>query len=339
MPPPGTDTSVTANKSLAARGTPLSPSAFPLVSVVIPVRNDAKRLAVCLESLAKQNYPGSRYEVIVIDNGSTDQSCEVAKRAGATVAVFPGLRVGALRNRGVDLADGEILAFVDSDHEVPENWIKAAVEQLSVHADIVMIGSPCLAPSKGTWVQRIWELHRLRNRATREVAWLGAGNLFMRRSAFISLGGFDENLVAAEDVDLCVRVAKHSGQILSDMVVANVHYGEPATLWLFFKKEYWRGSSGIRAFFSHGMPLHELPSLIWPAYHLLALGAGLAAIVLTAVTLSPVYITIAAGVLVLPSLLLATSTALKVRRTTAIPALTILYFVYAISRAAALFKR
>src|SRR5687767_10002467 len=81
------------------------PSAkWPRVSVIIPVKNDAHRLAVCLASLAEQEYPAERLEVIVVDNGSSDDSRQVAEQAGAKVLSFPGLRVGALRNRGVSAA-------------------------------------------------------------------------------------------------------------------------------------------------------------------------------------------------------------------------------------------
>src|SRR6476659_7874443 len=102
----------------------------PFVSVVIPVRNDARRLAVCLESLSKQDYPRGCYEVIVVDNGAIDDSRRIAAEAGAKVLCFPNLRVGALRNRGVAEARGEILAFVDSDHEVPRCWLHNGASEL-----------------------------------------------------------------------------------------------------------------------------------------------------------------------------------------------------------------
>lgn len=312
---------------------------LPFVTVVIPVRNDAKRLEVCLTSLSAQDYPRDCYEVIVVDNGSTDTSRQVAAEAGTKVLSFPSLRVGALRNRGVLEAKGEILAFVDSDHEVPKGWLRHGALGLLSDSVVGMIGSACLAPPQGTWVQRGWELHRLRDCERREVKWLGAGNLFIRRPDFEGLGGFNEDLVAAEDVDLCERFAQKSGKIVSDMRTANIHHGEPRTLWQFFRKEYWRGSSGIRAFFAHGMPLHELPSLVWPLYHLVAVIGLLVAAGYGAFYASILYPLVAVGVLILPSLALAAKTCFQVRRLSAIPALATLYLLYGLSRAAALFKR
>jgi glycosyltransferase involved in cell wall biosynthesis len=310
-----------------------------MVSVIIPVLNDARRLAVCLASLRQQDYPADRFEVIVVDNGSSDESRDVARAYGARVLYYPKLRVGALRNRGVEQARGEILAFVDSDHEVPSGWIRAGAEEFDPHSPMQIVGAPCLAPDRGTWVQRVWELHRLRCRERRSVAWLGAGNMFLRRRDFDRLGGFNEKLVAAEDVDLCVRLVDRSGKIVSDMRLANVHHGEPRTLWQFFKKEYWRGSSGIRAFVAHGMPLHELPSLVWPLFHLLAATALIAAVACGIARGSFVIPVAALIVLVLPSLLLSVKTCWQVRRLWSIPALAVLYLTYGLCRAAALLTR
>ena len=310
---------------------------LPRVSVVIPVKNDAQRLELCLASLGKQDYPSEQFEVVVIDNGSTDNSGEVARQQGARLLSFPGLRVGALRNRGVEIATGELIAFVDSDHEVPPQWLSSAVEQLEHDKLIRMLGSPCLAPLNGSWVQKGWEKHRLRDRRRREVDWLGAGNMFLWRSDFLACQGFREDLVASEDVDLCYRVAK-LGKIVSDMCVANVHYGEPDTLSQFFWKEYWRGSSGVRAFISQGFPLRDLPSLVWPAYHLILFLAALIALIGLA-WWSATWLCLAIGLWIMPSLLLAGKTSVTLREGSALPSLWVLYFVFGLSRALALFKR
>lgn len=329
------DSSASGNDSRAM----LPTRDMPFVSVIIPVRNDAQRLARCLDSLAKQNYPADRFEVIVVDNGSTDESAAVAEARGATVLCHPGLRVGALRNRGVAIARGSILAFVDSDHETPADWLGVGVSELVNSNDVLMIGSPCLADPKGTWVQKAWELHRTRGECRRDVNWLGAGNMFLRTQDFMQIGGFDEHLVAAEDVDLCVRLAKLPGNIVSDMRAANIHHGEPRTLFDFAKKEYWRGSSGLIAFFSHGLPLHELPSLLFPLYHLFGL-VGL--VLMTGLTIAGLpwpFVATALFVLVLPSIVLGLKTCWQVQNWPAFSALATLYFVYGLTRALALFKR
>jgi hypothetical protein len=171
------------------------------------------------------------------------------------------------------------------------------------------------------------------------VDWLGGGNLFLRKADFDRLGGFDESLVAAEDVDLCVRLAEAGGRVVADPRISNIHHGEPATLWQFCRKEFWRGSSGIRAFFAHGMPLHELPSLLFPLYHLLAVLGVVVAAIAVACGASWLWLVLAAGLLGLPAVLLGVKTALQVRRPLAMPGLAVLYFAFGLVRAAALFKR
>lgn len=320
-----------------SRRQPTTPNELPFISIVIPVKNDARRLAVCLSSLKQQDYPPDRYEVIVVDNGSHDGSGKVAAEAGATVLEHPQLAVGALRNRGVAAARGSVLAFVDADHELPRDWLHAGQNVLHSDPSIHAAGAPCLAPPQGTWVQRYWQAHRLKAQERRLVDWLGAGNMFVRREAFEQAGGFREDLVAAEDVDLCLRL-KRQGAIASDPGVRNVHHGEPRTLVEFFRKEYWRGSSGVRAFIKQGFPLRELPSLLFPAYY----GAAATALIVSVLLAwrgSWWPAIVAALAIMLPGLALALVTSWRNGSVRAVLPLSLLYVTYGLARAAALFKR
>jgi glycosyltransferase involved in cell wall biosynthesis len=308
------------------------------LSIVVPVRNDAKRLATCLKSI--RSYAPS-VKVYVIDNGSTDGSGAMAEELGALVMRCPDLRVGALRNRGCERSSSEFIAFVDSDHEVTSDWLEKGLEILLQDESIVATGSHYLAPLNGTWVQATWAIHRLRGPESCDVDWLGAGNLFVRRDAFEKVSGFREDLIAAEDVDLCHRLRQLGGRIVCDKRIRNIHHGEPKTLLSFLRKEYWRGSSGVKAWISQGFPLRDLPSLLWPLWHFVG-GVVFASLAITAIaSIDRTWATLAAISLfawVLPSVVLAVRTCLSEKRTTSIPALAVLYFTYGIARAAALFK-
>jgi glycosyltransferase involved in cell wall biosynthesis len=310
------------------------------VTVIVPVKNDATRLRVLLRSLSLQTI---NHEVIVVDNGSTDPTVADALEAGVRVLVFPGIRVGALRNRGCAESLGPVVAFVDSDHEVPEDWLERGVSVLlgAADAEIVACGAHYLPPSDGTWVQRCWAIHRLRGKDRTDVDWLGSGNLFVKREAFNAIGGFREDLVAAEDVDLCHRLRLKGGRILLDKQIRNIHHGEPKTLRDFFKKEYWRGSSGVKAWVSQGFPWRDLPSFIWPAWHLV-IGLMLTIAGLYALFSLDTFTVYLFGTLallwVIPSLLLSVKTCSGVSEMRFFPQLSVLYFVYGIARAAALFK-
>ncbi len=311
---------------------------LPNLSIVIPVRNDAKRLATCLNSI--RSY-APNVEVYVIDNGSTDGSGEMAEGLGASVILCPDLRVGALRNRGCKRSCSEFIAFVDSDHEVTSDWLEQGLEILLQDESIVAAGSHYLAPLDGTWVQTTWAIQRLRGPERGDVDWLGAGNLFVRRDAFEKVGGFREDLIAAEDVDLCHRLRQLGGRIICDKRIRNIHHGEPKTLIAFLRKEYWRGSSGVKAWISQGFPMRDLPSLLWPLWHLVG-GVVFAALAITAIiSMERTWETLALTSLlawILPSVLLSVRTCISEKRIKRIPALAVLYFTYGIARAAALLK-
>jgi glycosyltransferase involved in cell wall biosynthesis len=129
---PGITLNLAAAGVAAPEHCPLPTRDVPFVSVIVPVFDDAERLARCLEALAQQTYPADRYEVIVVDNGSTDGSPDLAAR-------FPRARLErepepgsyAARNRGIAVARGEVLAFTDSDCVPTPDWLAVAVAELS----------------------------------------------------------------------------------------------------------------------------------------------------------------------------------------------------------------
>jgi GT2 family glycosyltransferase len=238
------------------------------ISFVIPVRDDAVRLQRCLRSIADNRYPLGQIEVIVVDNGSSDNSPAVARESGARVLAAPGLRVAAMRNLGAAEAKAPVLAFVDADHVLRADWIASALDTLSKSSRIAAAGDLCHAPPDGTWVQRSYDRLRSRRGGRHEVDWLGAGNLVVRRSAFEQIGGFDVTLETCEDVDLCKKL-RHAGfRLWADDRMHNVHIGDPATLGALFRGELWRGRNNLAVSFRKPITAGELPSALIPMVHL-----------------------------------------------------------------------
>jgi GT2 family glycosyltransferase len=251
------------------------------VSFVNPVRNDAFRLERCLRSIKANVSVGSTVDIIVVDNGSTDDSAVVAKRAGATVLQIEDASVSELRNIGAAHTSADILAFVDADHEIAAGWIATAVHTLRTPG-VVAAGCLCHAPIDGTWVQRVYGALRGVPQGTHDVEWLGSGNLAVRRAAFEAAGGFDTSLTTCEDVDLCNRLRATGARIVSNAQMKNVHFGDPATLWALFKGELWRGQDNLRVSLRTPLTWRGMPSVVIPIVDMLmivvaALG-GLAAI-------------------------------------------------------------
>jgi GT2 family glycosyltransferase len=244
------------------------------VSFVIPVRNDARRLAVCLASI-RRTYGSAGVEIIVVDNGSTDGSGDVARACGATVLALSRGRVSELRNRGAQQSSGDVLAFVDADHEIAAGWVAAALETLR-DPGVGAAGALCRPPVDGTWVQKAYGYLRGGAVGRHDVEWLGSGNLAVRRQLFDQLGGFDTSLEACEDVDLCARIRGAGYRIVSDARLDNVHYGDPETLRDLFRSELWRGRDNLRVSLRMPMTWRSLPSVLIPVVDLVMLAILLA---------------------------------------------------------------
>ncbi|MBN1441355.1 MAG: glycosyltransferase family 2 protein, partial [Planctomycetes bacterium] len=99
----------------------------PFISVIVPARNASATLPGCLLALRAQSYPRDRFEVIVVDDGSTDNTAAVAAKFWARVISIPPSGPAVARNRGVKESKGEILLFTDADCAPTPGWISRLV--------------------------------------------------------------------------------------------------------------------------------------------------------------------------------------------------------------------
>lgn len=247
-------------------------------SIIIPAKNEEANIGRCLDSINSVDWPDNQYEVIVVDNGSTDRTVEIAREKRAKVFVKPELTISGLRNFGAGEGAGEILAFLDADCTVTPSWLRKAAPYLE-RVEIACFGSPPIVPEDATWIPKAWFAVRRKSMDAAETDWLESMNMFVRREPFLACGRFDESLITCEDYDLSLRLRAY-GSIVADSAIIAVHHGEAATIGHFFRKELWRGKSNFAGMAQHGFSLAELPSLLAPSLHCLTwLSLGLAPLI------------------------------------------------------------
>ncbi|GAB4358847.1 MAG: hypothetical protein Kow006_27540 [Gammaproteobacteria bacterium] len=183
------------------------------ISVVIPVHNRAGRIAACLDSVLRQTRPAA--EVIVVDDGSDDETPRILRRFGDRVRMIrlPENRgVSAARNAGVSAAASPWIALLDSDDHWTEDKLEAQWRYLKRNPHYEAL------QSEEIWIRNGVRVNpRLHHRKPAGWIWsqslerclVSPSAILMRRSLFEVLGGFDESLPACEDYDLWIRLARH----------------------------------------------------------------------------------------------------------------------------------
>jgi glycosyltransferase involved in cell wall biosynthesis len=306
----------------------------PLVSFVIPARNEEKIIGTCLDAIGKLACERRLWECILVDNGSADATEEIASARGARVFVVPDGTISRLRNLGAKKAKGDFLAFIDADCVIDKDWLRNALPRFQDPA-VGCVGSHPDIPEECSWVQKAWNVQTRRKRCVEEVDWLPSMNMLVRKDAFVDSGGFDESLITCEDVDFCYRLKKRKYKIISDCSVRAIHFGEARTVLEFFRKERWRGQSNLRGLLLHGIYLRELPSLALPVFYLILMAFFPVAMVHSFLKGFHVPLLVNLGSLLLPPLLLSVWISLRVRDLTRFAELTLLYYVYSLARAVA----
>lgn len=212
------------------------------ITVIIPAYNEAPFIGHAIASVKAQDYPRDKVNIVVVDNGSTDNTADIAKKADAAVINFPKGKVGAVRNCGVENSESDIVAFIDADCIAGPHWLSEPVsllEDLSIGA----VGGIYLLPESPTWVERAFVGYP--DPKNMEAHSLPGGSIVMRRETFLKIGRFNETLSAAEDDEISKRIRSHGYQILTRRACAVIHLGFPKTLGGIFKKQLWHGTNQL----------------------------------------------------------------------------------------------
>ncbi len=235
-----------------------------MISVVIPARNAAATLGAQLSALAIQAH-GATWEVIVADNGSTDDTAEVASAFANRIpvrVVDASRRRGpsAARNIGVTHAVGDLLLFCDADDVVLRGWVPALAQATGpgrcTTGPYFVTSRTDIDPGDfDTWMP----LRRSVPMYLGQIPMLQSNNLAIAREDFESVGGFDEELRCAEDAELGIRLVEH-GCELAWCPDARVVSRSRATSLAQFRQFLAYGRWDVRVYRKHrGKALHRPP--------------------------------------------------------------------------------
>lgn len=199
----------------------------PEISVIVPVRNGASSIDALMRSLAGQTLPRERFEVIVVDNDSTDATAQIAAAHDARVVCEPIANRSRARNRGVAAATTRLYAFTDVDCVATPEWL-AQLLRSADQAPLVAGEVRLRVGDRPNAVERFEALWRFGQEAwVTQQGWAATANLLVHADAFDAIGGFDPTWRhIGEDADFCLRAraAGHALDYCSEAIVE--HQGE-----------------------------------------------------------------------------------------------------------------
>lgn len=196
------------------------------ISIIIPAYNAESTLAECLEACLAQSHPDC--EIIVVDDGSTDNTVEIAKKLNVKYIQQENAGPAAARNHGAQIATGEIIALTDADCIAEPNWIEELIKGFDSDEVVATGGTYGIANASSPLARMIHEEIQIRHEKFGDtVDFLGSFNVAYKRDAYLKVGGFDETFSAAsgEDNDLAYRLHDAGGtmRFVSTAIVNHYH--------------------------------------------------------------------------------------------------------------------
>jgi glycosyltransferase involved in cell wall biosynthesis len=250
----------------------MSNQKLPFVSVVVVTFNRNTSIKPCLDSLINQTYPKHLYEIIVVDDGSTDNTADIVKARGVRVVSHENNKgISYARNTGLKSAKGEIIAYIDDDAVADSKWLEYLIQPFG-DPTITASGGQTLAYKTEYITERflaaqgygnpaplafgmsknpLWRFWIYLNDMFRPIAIVTKPtevqavfglNCAFRTSTLISIGGFDERLVFAEDSEISTRIREKGARIIF-IPQAIIHHRHRENLAYLIRQTYRRSES------------------------------------------------------------------------------------------------
>ena len=235
-----------------------------LFSFIIPAINEERYIANTIDAIRRNVEGRYPYEIIVVENGSSDRTVDIIKDKGVRVIYKKGVTIGRLRNAGVAEARGGIIVFLDADVYLGNNWhenIGDVIKLLEKNPETVT-GSYGGVKKDAGWIERSWYGTE---EGRKKVNFIPTRHMIIKKEFFEKIGGFDAGLVTGEDSEICRRAKRYGARIINNLELKVVHQDFPNTLQRFFQNNRWHGLgdySSIHTFIASRPAIFSMAQLI-----------------------------------------------------------------------------
>jgi len=248
------------------------------VSIVIITRNRAQMLDQCIAALSEQTYPSEHFEVVIVNDGSTDHTPDIIDRwtqeSHITLRGFYVDKFGysRARNVGVKNSNGEIISFTDDDCVPQKDWVERVVQWFDKYSEIDVVGQTTIpifrnrllkSLNNNLTITKPKEYHKIQEKSLLKIRPFSTCNLHIIKESFDRIGGFNSNIPQSEDPDLILRLLKNKFNLLEVSDLNVLHYERDNFIDI-FKRWFKFGKSDawlVKKYFS------KLINIEWDLFH------------------------------------------------------------------------
>ena len=213
----------------------------PVVSIIVPALNAEDTIDDCITSLIGQDFHKDKYEIIIIDNGSTDNTLKLLRKYKGKIKLLCEPNIGSYyaRNRGIRKASGEIILFTDSDCIAKKDWINQIIKNFNGKKIIVVSGA-IKAAKKNTLLREYCDLFCHTQKEYHKIMKAATSNMAVRKKSIVEIGLFNDKIKSGGDFELCGRMIKKPEQIYFEKN-AIIYHQYPKSILKFIKKSFYYG--------------------------------------------------------------------------------------------------
>jgi len=220
---------------------------MPFVTILIPVRNMARYIEACLDSLLAQDYPKGKYEILVLDNSSEDGTIGLVSKYPAPVRLIQmGVHSPAKKyNQIIPRAKGSVLGFVDGDAVLEKSWLKHVVVPLE-NPHVAGASGNILTANTDSTVARVigYELHDRYSKLPPTIERVATMHVVYKKDVLLKIGGFNEKLKTGYDCEIGYRI-NDAGYKIAYVPNATVYHNHRSTLQGYFWQQFEYGQYAL----------------------------------------------------------------------------------------------